>query len=184
MTRGNQKALSSNDSQSASVIERIEQLVEKLDMRLGKNGDMLRLRNKRRFHPMMMEEMLHFSQRRGVDSGYGLLILLSAYREDLPWLYDAGKDMLATIKSDKSIEAKQQALSEFNELVDFTFHNSLFSVTGDKEDYMMLRELPMMLSEYFMRYMKENDDDSSRSRVLENEQRKLRLKPTKPSSGE
>ncbi|MCL2495284.1 MAG: toll/interleukin-1 receptor domain-containing protein [Oscillospiraceae bacterium] len=149
LTRGNQKLLSSNDYRQ--VIERIEILLRDFDMRSRDKSDIVRFRGgMREFHPMMIEELLHFSMKeRLID--YGLLMCLSIFRDDLPWLYDAGKELINAIKEDDSLQAKEMAIKKFADLIDFTFHNPVFSVNGDKDEYMVLRELPSTLHRYYMR---------------------------------
>jgi len=150
LTRGNQKLLSS-DNQNI-MIERLEMLADKSDMRLNGNGVVRWRSGKRKIHPMMFEELSHLNHHKHMF-GYSLLIVLSIYRENLPWLYDAGRDLINTIKSDVALSKKQHSCSEFKELLEFTFHNSIFSIGGDKEEHIMLHEF----SEYFNRYLRESE---------------------------
>jgi hypothetical protein len=168
ITRNSQKLLS-NDMAS-NVVERIEGLLEKFDMRTNKTGDIVRWRGKRKMHLMMLEELLHFG-RKEPSNGYGVLIVLSLVRDDLPWLYDAGKDLLDIMKSKVSLEAKQRAKHEFVDLVEYTFHNPMFSIDDSKEEYMMLRKLPMILSEYLEFYPLKNENTIDRVRTVDIEKR-------------
>lgn len=157
LTRGNQRFLN-NDISNYKMTERLENLIDRLDTRTGSSLNAFRRSGKRRFHPMMFEELLHIGQ---VEPfmGYAILIVLSLYKDDLPWLYDAGKDYLDIMKSDYSFDRKQRAYSEFQDLIDFTFHNPLFTIeSNNKEDYMALRELPILLTEYFERYVIQTDN--------------------------
>jgi hypothetical protein len=44
-------------------------------------------KRRRRFHPMMIDELMHFSEFEA-DHAIALLIILSPFRDEFPWLYD------------------------------------------------------------------------------------------------
>lgn len=161
LTRGNQKLLSNTEAQGASISPQIEQLVDRFDWQAGKGGGTLRWRNMRK---MMLEEVLHSPWR-----NHGLLIILSLLREDLPWIYETGKDVLDAIKAEAPLVIIKRLTSEFEELIDFTCDNPIFSLKDDREEYMLMRKLPMMMVEY-----------AQRRRTFESDSRPSRRKLAKP----
>jgi len=151
LTRGNQKLLSS-ESQGAGINSKIEQLVDRLERQTRKGGNRLYWFDIRTFHPIILEELLFFR-----DSRHGLLIVLSLLREDLPWIYVAGKDLLDAIKSNAPQKTIKLLISEFEELVDFTCHHPMFSLEGEKNLYMLVRELSKAMLKYVERQRDSRD---------------------------
>jgi hypothetical protein len=171
LTRNNQKLLS-NDNMNISL-ERVGSLLEDLYMQMSKNGNIVVY--PRRKNKFVIEELYHYCRKESFG-GYNLLIVLSLFRDDFPWLYDAGKDLLDIMKSKDSLELKQRAKSNFLNLIEFTSHSPIPSISNNKELYMMLHELPMMLSEFFDFDMSDNQEKVDRRRVLEDtRQRNIKL---------
>ena len=75
--------------------------------------------------------------------------MLGLFKDDLPWLYEAGNDLLKTLKSSKSKQVKAKELSSFVELCDFSFDHPLMREMAryDKQLYMIAKELPYILRE-------------------------------------
>ena len=94
----------------------------------------------------MIEELMLASPKR-VKKHMAFQMVLSLFKDDFPWLYDAGMDVIKTLKTSKGVESKDKAVNEFMELVDFSFEHPVMREMTiiDKEQYMMLRELPYML---------------------------------------
>ena len=111
-----------------------------------------RSKKRRRFHPGMIEELMHGSPKLG-GKYIAFQMVVSLFREDFPWLYEAGMDVVRTLKSRSSMKEKDHAVSEFMELVEFSFEHPIMREMAmpDKEQYMMLRELPYMLKHSLMR---------------------------------
>ncbi len=82
-------------------------------------------------------------------------MVLSFFREDYPWIYDAGKEVISILKSKKSKSEKEKVLEEFINLVDFTFEHPIMRDINrsNKETRMMLHELPMILRRSFEKYI-------------------------------
>ena len=150
----NQKNKDSSNNEILEEILELSRLNQKLlrnpDIRLPKEIEQMILnreenysRMKRRKHyPMLIEELFHFSSR--FQHNYtGLQISLSLFRNDFPWIYEAGMELVQIFRSKKSNEEKEKAVGIFMELMEFTFEHPLMRDTygTDKELYMMGREL-------------------------------------------
>lgn len=145
LSRLNQKLLRNPESNLAKEISRINESLEQLMVQLDRER-YKGIRRKKRFHPEFIEELVQMSPR--FRKNYtGFQIILSLFRDDFPWLYDAGIDVVRTLKTSKSQERKSEAVDAFMELVEFSFEHPFMRETfmPDKEQYMMLRELPFML---------------------------------------
>ena len=150
LSRDNQKLLRNSEGRSSEefgdVIKKLERISEQND----RNEDYSRRR--RKMHPMMFEEMFMMNRKEFADQNYGLLVLISLFREDYPWIYDLGKELYDVLKSNKSKEQKDEAVRNFKHMIEHTHRFSRRMYKGrNKEDDMMLHELPMMLMDMIER---------------------------------
>jgi len=144
------------DNSSAKLFEEIKVMFKDLPSRIeGNIHPKFRSRKKRRFHPMMMEKMMHMSKNNKV----GILVGLGMLREGMPWLYDVGIETLRKIDSDSSVKEKEKSFLEFRELIEMTSRNPMmheFMDFNSKEDFMMYEEIPRILMHEMEMYMKRN----------------------------
>ena len=144
---------SSKDNSSAKLFEEIKVMFKDLPSRIeGNIHPEFRNRKKRRFHPMMMQEMMHMSKNNKV----GILVGLGMVREGMPWLYDVGIETLRIIDSNCNIKEKEHSFLEFRDLVKMTSNNSMMSELmefNSEDDYMIYEEVPRMLMHEMERYM-------------------------------
>lgn len=96
---------------------------------------------------MFFDEIMHMS---GKHSSYAFLMTLSLLREDFPWIYDMGKELIDLLKTDSDPEEKANAIRDFREMVDFTFSHPIMRDTygRNKDSMMLLKELPFSLMNY------------------------------------
>ena len=150
LSRLNQKLLRSPDSRYAKEIEQMNMMLMELRERLANREEDYVRRKRRKQHPMFIEEMLHMSSR--FENNFtGLQITLSLFRNDYPWLYDAGLDVVRVLRSKANEKEKHESVDVFMELVEFTFeHPIMREMYGmDKELHMMGRELRHVLMRSF-----------------------------------
>lgn len=146
LSRINQKLLRNPDSRTNKQVEdisiKIDKLIDKIE--LEKNRTLPK--SNRRLHPMFIEEMLHLSNNFG-DELIGFQISLSFFKQDFPWIYDSGNELIKIIRDKNSRDKKFEALQAFSDLIDFTFQHPLMRdlYMPDKEMYIMGRELPLLL---------------------------------------
>lgn len=135
---------SNSDNSSAKLFEEIKVMFQDLPSRIENNiNPESRNRKRRRFHPMMLEEMMHMSKNRYI----GIMMALSFFKEPMPWLYEIGMDTIRTVKDGKTKAEKKRAFMEFQEIVEMSTHHPMMReyFMDSKEDYMLFKELPMML---------------------------------------
>jgi hypothetical protein len=154
LTRNNQKLLRSPDGDFTKEVESIKVALNKIASRIDFDEEPRSNRRLRKMRPMFMEELLHFSpvlERKFA----GFQIILSLFRSDFPWLYDTGIDLVRILKGPSSQDEKDEAVSGFNELLDFTFQNPMMRefYAPDKELWMMSRELPHLLRRSLERHL-------------------------------
>jgi hypothetical protein len=146
LTRNNQKLLRNPDGEFVKEVESIKVILEKLMRRMESDSESRRFKRDRKIHPMLIEELIHLSPR--IDANLtGFQIAISLFRADFPWVYDAGLDLVRTLRNPLMPDEKQAAVHAFYELIDFTFEHPLIRemYMPDKEIWLMARELPRIL---------------------------------------
>ncbi len=140
------------DNSSAKLFEEIKVMFKDLPSRIeGNMHPEFRNRKKRRFHPMMVEEMMHMSKNNKV----GILVGLGMLRDVMPWMYDVGIETLRKIDSNCGIKEKEQSFQEFREIMEMTSRHPMMREMMDfdsKDDFMMYEEIPRMLMHAMERY--------------------------------
>ena len=98
-------------------------------------------RFRRRFHPMMFEEMMHMGGE-GNDP-IGLLLAASMVREDMPWFYEIALEAYHAIKAG-DIEAAERASKRMSRVTEMFMHGPFMEEFGNKESHMFMMEFPQM----------------------------------------
>ena len=123
---------------------------------------------RRRYHPKMVYEIVHMVMEQPGDPT-GLLIAISFFREDYPWLYEIGLDAYRAINNNDFPTAKSAA-GRFRRAVKFTLHGPYGDEFGieSKEMHMLMHEIPMIFDEimdncigYMMSTVKQNQNAST-----------------------
>lgn len=152
VTKTDNLELTSRDNSSAKLFEEIKVMFQDLPSRIESNmNPELRNRKRRRFHPMMIDEMMHMSNNKYV----GIMMVLSLFRENMPWVYEMGMEAIRTIKTGKTKAEKKRALLEFQDIVEMSASNRIMRefIMDSKDDYILFKELPRMLLKNLDRLM-------------------------------
>lgn len=142
LSRNNQKLLRNPDSK---IYESLEEMKKGLDSLVNQNDRRYDMMAKRinRLPPMFFEEIL--ISNKGVGSNYyPALIFLSQFKDDFPWIYDAGRELVTLLKSPNAmINEKHTAITEFRDMVEFTFSHPTMRerYIGRKDSRMFLEEM-------------------------------------------
>ena len=161
----------SPDSSAAKLFEEVKLIIQdlpsKVEGRIADAVDSPRRRKMRRFHPRMFDEFLMMSEES--DSPIGILMVFSMIRDDLPWLYELGREFYDAVRSGnrRKIEKSHR---ELRRIVKMTMHHPIMEemMIGSKSDHIFFMEMPHMLDRYVDKYMQiamsgqesENEDKS------------------------
>jgi len=136
---------SGRDNTSAKLFEEIKVMFQDLPSRIESNIRVDYREKRKRFHPMMIEELCHMSK----NPIPGILVALSFFKEtSIPWVYDFGIELLRNIKSMKTKAEKERALNEFEEAIEISIRHPLIRealMMRSKEDHFILMEMPHIL---------------------------------------
>ena len=148
--RNTQRLLGNTDSKLYSNIDEVQKKVDHIVERIERQHENEMRRSARKFRPMYFEELLFSRYDNEIGDSmfpYNILMALAIYKEDFPWLYDAGNETLKVINSNASKNKKLSMLEKFRNIIEYTLsHPIMRDMYGArKESLMMIRELPMRL---------------------------------------
>ena len=157
---------SSDEGTVAKLLEEmklmVRELPDRVESRVIDNPERYIKREKRfrKFHPMMLDEMLHMFSKRSNDP-IGILIIASFVKDDFPWLYELGVETYRAAKSGTSKEL-MEALNSFRDAAEMTFHGPFMKEMGfmSKESHMMMREMPMIIDRYAHHFLERGEFSS------------------------
>lgn len=144
LTRTNQKLLRNPDE---DINKSLYEIKDKIDL-LFKNRertDIIKSKNQR-YYFSMLDELLHRDST-DFDCYTTLSMILSLYKNDYPWIYENGKDLIVTLKSKKSFLIKDEAIDDYLKLINFTAHYFVRRMPEEfsKDNFVMLRELSIYI---------------------------------------
>jgi hypothetical protein len=144
------------DTSIAKLFEEVKIMFQDLPSRIDKRLDPeVMMRRKRRFHPKMIDEALHFGMQD--DEPYmSFLIMISMFKDDLPWFYEIGMETYRTLKTSKTKTEREKIINIFNRAVDMASNPMFFEMSGARyeESYMMLKEARHVLHRYIDKFLK------------------------------
>ena len=150
----------------AKFLEEMKGLVRDLPARvsdrLAEIGDPSRRRRFRRFHPMMLEDMMHMAGDPG--DPIGILLAASMVRDDMPWFYEIAVEAYHAIKTG-DVETAEKEIHRLRRMSEMFMHGPFMEEFGSKEMHMIMMEFPHMF-EHMIRRCIENKKSASRRKVL------------------
>jgi len=119
-----QPATRVDETSVAKFFEEVKVLVrdvpERVASELGNDPRLRRMRKRRRFHPMMFEELLHHPAFRESpeQAGVPILMMFGMLRDDFPWIYELGVELYRAMQdgSPKAIEKARRAIVDTIEM--------------------------------------------------------------------
>lgn len=134
-----------------SIFDKIQSTLQAFPRRFEEYaGDPLR-RKRMRFHPMMIEELMHFSHDSSPSAG--LFFFASVFRDFMPWISEIIIEIARLIRVGDREEAVKLG-KELQFIFEYSTHGPMArEMFGDKESFMMIREmerfLPRLLDNLF-----------------------------------
>ena len=144
----------------AKLFEEVKIMFEDLPSRIESRVDPEFRRRKMRINPMMIEDLVHMGMGKEVNSYIPILMLLSIFKNEFPWIYEIGSETLKSIQSKKSNKEKEISVREFLQIFEFTFRHPMMRemTMHSKEFHMMFRDAQHIFENYFHRYISGNKE--------------------------
>jgi hypothetical protein len=160
-SRNTQRLLGNTDTKLHKSLDELQSQVSQMVT----IQDHQRLRDSRRpklhMHPMMVDEMLMMSEelssrdgRRGRDiSPFYLPMVLSPWKHDFPWLYDAASNLATILMSEADGDTKKRSIEDFASLIEMLGRgHPMFRELLGKGQGRMAMELHMLTQEFLARW--------------------------------
>lgn len=142
-----------DESAVAKLAEEMKALPSRVAERLAEAGDPIHRQRMRRFHPMMIEELMHMSG--DASDPVGILMAASFVRDEAPWLYELTMEVYRAVKSGDvvAIEQEMTRFRRFSKMMRGSFMEEFGF--GGKDSDILLMEFPRMLEHMLMRTLEE-----------------------------
>lgn len=148
-----------DEAATAKLFEEVKVMFRDLPSRVEERLEPSR-RRRRRFHPMMLEDMLHISEEESDPTL--LLVIFSLFRDEFPWMYDLGRELYEALRK-RSPGRVREAMNTFRRVTDFSMRHPMMEelFMQSKEAHMMMHELPRIIERYVERYLHRGKADES-----------------------
>lgn len=148
-----------DDTSVARFFEEIKVLVsdmpERVAVQLGGDPHLRRFKRRRRFHPMMLEELLHHPAFREPEtSTLPILMVFSMLRDDFPWLYELASHLHRAIETgnERTIEKARRNLAVMLDMwTHGPFRHEMITGPEDEEAMMFLRHFVDRLDRFILK---------------------------------
>ncbi|MDR0884361.1 MAG: toll/interleukin-1 receptor domain-containing protein [Oscillospiraceae bacterium] len=151
------EADSSSDSSVAKLFEEIKFMYQELPRKIRDSIDHNQQDNSRRIiHPRMLREIMQLAKDRRVATQ----MLLATIKNDFPWLFDAGKDVLNVPVEEH--ELLREKIESFHNLVRLTFETPLTDMMDlNSDDRFFGEEFHRLFKEQFDSFLEEDMVDTN-----------------------
>jgi len=153
----NSETETGDENSVAKLFEEVKIMFDTLPSRIENRVDPSFRRRKRRYHPMMIEEMFYIGKE-SKDSLLGFLIMISWFKDDYPWLYEVGLETYRSLKSFKTPAQRKKAISAFEDALQMAGHPIMKEFQDKSDDsHFILQEMRHVSRHYLERYIDHND---------------------------
>lgn len=142
------------DTSIAKLFEEVKIMFKDLPSRIDRRLDPeIMLRKRRKFQPKIFEEIFHFSSL-SEDPYISFLIIISMFKEEMPWFYEIGIETYRTLKNSKTKAEREKAISSLNRATEMMGHPMLMEIYGrSEESYYLMKEARNFLRHYLEQYL-------------------------------
>ncbi|UWR22611.1 hypothetical protein [Sulfitobacter sp. S190] len=141
LSRINQKLLRDPDVSLREQLQELQALTERMVHERHKLFGSRQTRSDEFATRELFSELQNFRESRGLVGNYVYLqMLFSVAKDRFPWVYDAGMELIRTLKS-RPARGTHKAFDEFTEILMFTFRSGAFeSRSQSKSEHMFFNE--------------------------------------------
>jgi hypothetical protein len=147
------------DASIAKLFEEVKIMFQDLPSRIERGLDPeLTMKRKRKFHPFMLGEIVHFGIK-SEEPNIGFLIMISLYKDEFPWLFEIGLETYRGLKSAKTPTEKRKLAVTFERALDILGHPILREMYGKSEEsYIHHKEFRHLMQRFIDRYIGNEKD--------------------------
>jgi hypothetical protein len=141
--------------QSSKLTEELKTKIEALPSLIENRLYDPERRRRRKFHPMMLDEIMHMEMKEE-NPAISFLMMISLFKDDFPWIYEIGLETYKVLKSSKSKSEKEKSLKTFERSLEMLGHPMYREIFGKSEElYMFSKDMRHYTRRYLERYYQE-----------------------------
>jgi signal recognition particle subunit SEC65 len=137
---------------SSKIFKEFQMMLDDLNSKISRLDPDYK-RGRRKFHPMMFEELMHIGMEKE-DPNLSFLMMISFIKDDFPWIYEVGLETYRGLKSTKSKTEKRRLVESFERAFEMTGHPMMREFYGKSEEmYMFSKDIRHFMHRFLDRYM-------------------------------
>lgn len=137
---------------SSKIYKEFQTMMEELASKINRLDPDYK-RGRRRFHPMMFEEIMHMGMEKE-DPNLGFLMMIGFIKDDFPWIYEFGLETFRELKIAKTKTEKKKLIQGFEKALDTAGHPMMREFYGKSEDmFMFAKDMRHIMHRYLDRYL-------------------------------
>lgn len=108
-------------------------------------------RSRRKFHPMIFEEMMQMGLG---DPNLSFLMIISFIKDDFPWIYEIGLETYRELKTAKSLAEKRKLILGFDRTFEMVGHPMMREFYGKSDEmYLISNDIRHLMHRFLDRYI-------------------------------
>ncbi|WP_298153897.1 hypothetical protein [Flavobacterium sp.] len=138
---------------SSKVFEEFKTMIENLPSRIENRLDPDFRKRKRRFHPLMLDDMMYMEMK-SENQNFSFLMMISFLKDDFPWLHEIGLETYRAMNTTKSKVEKIKLVENFERALEMLNHPIYREMYGKSEEvYMFMKEIRHALHHYLDKFI-------------------------------
>ena len=138
---------------SSKQLDEIKSMVDALPSKLERRLDPDYRRRQNRFNPMMLEDMMR-AELKFDDPNISFLLMVSLFKDDIPWIYEIGLETYRSLKSTSSKVEKRKSLEVFERALEVIGHPVFRDIYGKSEEmYMFSKDIRHFTHRFLERHL-------------------------------
>jgi len=143
---------------SSKLYKEFQMMMEELTSKINRLDPEYK-RGRRKFQPMMFEEIMHMGMEKE-DPNLSFLMMISFIKDDFPWIYEIGLETYRGLKLTKSKTEKRKLVEGFERVLEITGHPLMREFYGKSDDmYMFSKDIRHFMHRYLDRYLYGETDE-------------------------
>jgi hypothetical protein len=152
--------VASTDKNSPKLTKDFQVTMEELISKIDRIDPEYR-RGRKKFHPMMFEELMHIGGGEMEDSSISFLMMISFIKDEVPWIYEIGLETYRSLKTVKTKTEKKKLFERFELVLETIGHPMMREYYGKSEDmYMYSKDIRHFMRRYLERLLHEGGKES------------------------
>jgi hypothetical protein len=141
---------------SSKLYKDFQLMIEELNSKINR----LENKGRRKFHPMMFEELM-FPVLEKEDSNLSFLMMISFIKDDFPWIYEIGLETFRGLRLAKTKNEKLTLTKSFERALEMTSHPLIREFYGKSEEmYMISKDIRHFMHRFLDRYLIDEKSDN------------------------